>query len=470
MQISNLIIRYASYLLGLVFTVTNLILVSYYLDVNEFAVWGISLSLIYVFSQLNQLTFVQLIEKYFATYSKEIILTKLYQIIKFILFISPIWLFILYLLDKNNFFTRYKIDNIYLLFILITISSVLESIIEIFSKFMLISNKSKNIDIGELIILKFIRTVSFFLILHFGYSIFHLLFISIVLRGIFLMSMFRFLEKHFIKFVKNVLYSKVKIELFDKLKYTILAFLIKSIQVSFLNISFLIYTEINGKNIASVALGVIIINNLRPIAASFSSLIFPNVSLMANNNKVDENFIISSSFITTIISSFLIVGVLIIVEFKGLYSIYFEKYDNSIYKLVPFAVFAATINPIFHPVFLYLKFIGKELYQLFNVSFAFIISLFLITLSDINLVFCYFIFEMCILVNTTLSYKRFTRGNKIYLISICYLLTSIFLLIEYYGINLDHRPLILSLPFLYLVDYYIFKSNSEKIKSLFNIN
>ena len=45
MQISNLIIRYASYLLGLIFTVVNIFLVTYYLDINEFAVWGISLSL-----------------------------------------------------------------------------------------------------------------------------------------------------------------------------------------------------------------------------------------------------------------------------------------------------------------------------------------------------------------------------------------------------------------------------------------
>lgn len=470
MRISNLIIRYSSYLLGLIFTAFNIFLISFYLDINEFAVWGISLSLIYVFSQLSQLTFVQLIEKYFATYKNEEILAKLYQIIKFIIYISPIWIIVLYLLKNFSFFTKYKIENIYILFFLITISAVLESLIEIFSKFMLVSKKSKNLDIGELIILKIIRTISFFTILYFGYSFFHLLLISLILRGIFLITLFKSAEKSLIKFIKNVLYSKVKIELFDKFKYTILAFLIKSIQVSFLNIAFLIYTEINGENIASVALSVIVINNLRPIAASLSSLIFPRISLMANKNKVEDNFLMSSTFITTFMSSFLIVGILIIIEFKGLYSIYFEKYDNSIYKLVPFAVFAATINPIYHPVFLYLKFIGKELFQLFNVSLSFIISIFLIALSDIGLVFSYFIFEMCIFIITTLSYKKNAKNNKIYLISISYLITSIFLLIEYYGINLDHRLLIFSLPLFYLIDYFIYRSNTLKIKSIFEIN
>ena len=470
MQISNLIIRYTSYLLGLIFTVVNIFLITYYLDINEFAVWGISLSLIYIFSQLSQLTFVQLIEKYFPTYTKDVISTKLYQIIKFVIFTSPTWFIVLSLLENINFFTKYKIENIYILFLLITVSAVLESLIEIFSKFMLVSNKSKNVDIGELLILKFIRTVSFFMLLHFGYSIFHLLSIAILLRGIFLIILFTSSEKNLINFVIKVLKSKIKSELFDKFKYTILAFLIKSLQVSFLNIAFLIYTDIKGKNIASVALGVIIINNLRPIASSLTSLIFPSISLMAYKNRVEDDFLISSTFITTIISSFLIVGVLILIELKGLYSIYFEKYDDSIYKLIPFAVFAATINPIFQPAFLFLKFVGKELYQLFNVSSAFIISIFLVIFTDMNLIFSYFIFEMCTLIATTLSYKKMAKTTKIYLTSISYLITSIFLLVEYYGTNLDHRPFILSLPFFYLVDYYIYLSNREKIKSIFNSN
>ena len=149
---------------------------------------------------------------------------------------------------------------------------------------------------------------------------------------------------------------------------------------------------------------------------------------------------------------------------------YLEKYDNSIYKLIPFAVFAATINPIFQPVFLYLKFVGKELYQLLNVSIAFMISLLFVTFTDIGLIICYLIFEMFTLIITTLSYKKINTNTKIYLISISYLITSSFLLAEFYGYNLDHRPLIFTLPLYYFADYLLYKSNKEKIKSVFKFN
>ncbi len=470
MQVSNLIVRYASHLVGLVFTLVNLFFITYYLDLNEFAVWGISLSLIYVFSQISQLTFVQLIEKYFATFTQEEILKKLYQITKLILYISPILYIILALLDSFGFFKKYEIENIYILFVLITISSVLESLIEIFSKFMLVYNQSKKLDIREFLILKLIRTISFFLLLYFEYSIFHLLAVSILLRSVFLISLIKILEKNVINILKKILTSKIKIDLFDKFRYTILAFLIKSLQVSFLNIAFLLYTEVKDKNIAAFALCVLIINNLQPISASLTTLLFPSIAMMADKNKVENNFLISSTFITTFISSFLITGILILIEFKGLYSIYFEKYDNSIYKLITFSVFAATINPIFYPLFLYLKFIGKELTLLLNVLFSFLISILLVLFTDTNLIICYVIFEVFILIFTTVVHKKIKTNSKIYLISVCYLITSIFLIIEFYGYDLYHKPLIFSLPFLYIVDYYIYKLKRVEITSVFNLN
>ena len=470
MQISNLIVRYSSYLIGLIFTIVNIFFVTYYLDLNEFAVWGISLSLIYVFSQLNQLTFVQLIEKYFATYTQKVVLEKLYQMTKLILYISPIWYFILILLDNISFFNKYEIENIFILFALVTISSVLESLIEIFSKFLLVLDKSKKLDIRELLILKLIRTISIFLLLYFGYSIFHLLALSIFLRSIFLITLFKLIEKNIIVFLNKILTSKIKIDLFDKFRYTILAFFTKSLQVSFLNIAFLIYTDIKGNNTAAFALGVVIINNLLPISASLATLLLPSISLMANQNKVENNFLISSTYITTFISSFLITGILILIEFKGLYSVYFEKYDNSVYKLITFSVFAATINPIFYPMFLYLRFLGKEFAQLLYIIFSFLISILLVLYTDINLIFCYVIFEVVTLILTTLTYKKIKTKSKIFLISVCYFITSTFLILEFYGYDLDHRPLILSLPFLYMLDYYLYKLKRVEINSVFNLN
>ena len=47
-------------------TAVSIFLINYYLDSNEFAVWGVANSLIYILSQLGQLTYVQHVEKYFA--------------------------------------------------------------------------------------------------------------------------------------------------------------------------------------------------------------------------------------------------------------------------------------------------------------------------------------------------------------------------------------------------------------------
>ena len=64
-------VRYFSYILGTLFTILNLFLITSLLDIFQFAVWGVANSLIYIFSQLGQLTYVQYIEKYFPNFTKE---------------------------------------------------------------------------------------------------------------------------------------------------------------------------------------------------------------------------------------------------------------------------------------------------------------------------------------------------------------------------------------------------------------
>ena len=59
------ITRYATYFTGISTTAVSIFLINYYLNANEFAVWGIANSLIFILSQLGQLTYVQYIEKYF---------------------------------------------------------------------------------------------------------------------------------------------------------------------------------------------------------------------------------------------------------------------------------------------------------------------------------------------------------------------------------------------------------------------
>ena len=41
--------RYTTYMVGILTTAINLLMITYYLD-NEFAVWGIASSIVYIFS------------------------------------------------------------------------------------------------------------------------------------------------------------------------------------------------------------------------------------------------------------------------------------------------------------------------------------------------------------------------------------------------------------------------------------
>ena len=52
-------------------TIANLFLITYLLDIYQFGVWGVANSLVYVFSQLAQLTYVQYIESIFLNIQKK---------------------------------------------------------------------------------------------------------------------------------------------------------------------------------------------------------------------------------------------------------------------------------------------------------------------------------------------------------------------------------------------------------------
>ena len=106
--------RYTTYMVGILTTAINLLMITYYLDVNEFAVWGIVSSIVYIFSQLDSLTYVQYIDKYFPNMSFEETKIKIYQFLKTIILFSPIWLSFLFLLDGLGYFDKFLIENIYI--------------------------------------------------------------------------------------------------------------------------------------------------------------------------------------------------------------------------------------------------------------------------------------------------------------------------------------------------------------------
>ena len=85
MIIKRAIIRYVTYFSGVSTTAISIFLINYFLDSNEFAVWGVKHSLIYILSQLGQLTYVQYVEKYFPNLDDNEKRKTLYKFIKLLL-------------------------------------------------------------------------------------------------------------------------------------------------------------------------------------------------------------------------------------------------------------------------------------------------------------------------------------------------------------------------------------------------
>ena len=111
------LVRYFSYSVGTLFTVANLFIITTNLEIYQFAVWGVANSLIYIFSQISQLTYVQYVEKYFPTYSKEKMEGLLYKFLKTIFSTLPVWLLVLFLLNQVGYFLKYNANNLFILFV-----------------------------------------------------------------------------------------------------------------------------------------------------------------------------------------------------------------------------------------------------------------------------------------------------------------------------------------------------------------
>ena len=455
--------RYSAYIVGVLLAAINVFMLTYYLDFNEFAVWGISMSLVYIFSQIGQLTYIQYIDKYFPNISIEESKDKIYKFIKTIFLFSPLWLSILFLMEGVGYFDKFLIENIYILFILITLLVVLESNIELISKYMLSLQRTQSFDVYEFTVLKLLRSIVFFSLLFNGYSIYHLLFVSIILRSLFLLFVLKQNDKNIVVVIKNIFSSKVFENNFEKIKYTTIAFIIKTLQTTFLNVIFLIYSNFSeSKEIATYSLGVLIINILKPVIATFSSLLTPKISMRAYNQKKSSKFFFLISFLNTAISSFFIFVSLIIFIFEKYISEYFIDYEGDVVLIILLSILSSTITSIYQPVFLFVKFSDKEkilLYGVFaNYFFCFVFYILFHLFNLDNLIIFYMLFEICNLFISSKIYKRTFGESKVYLISYSYPV-SIFLVSIIFFIKLNIFLILFSIFIIYYIDYLRFKKN-----------
>ncbi len=284
MIIKRAIIRYATYFSGVSTTAISIFLINYFLDSNEFAVWGVTHSLIYILSQLGQLTYVQYVEKYFPNLDDNEKRKTLYKFIKTTIAFFPVWFFVLVLLYFLNYFAKFNITNIVYLFLMITVSVVIEASIEIVSKYLLTKKETIGLDKNEFIYSKFLRLFIFILLLINGFSIYHLLFTNILLRAFLFFRIINFEKAPINILLREILTVQIWDNNFTKIRYTFVAFGIKTLLISFLNVLFLFYSNFaNSEAIAVASLGVLIINNLRPAVGSLTSLLSPMISQNVKN-------------------------------------------------------------------------------------------------------------------------------------------------------------------------------------------
>lgn len=350
--------RFFSYTFGLLIQISIIFLMTTKLEIYQFGLWGVSMSFVFILSTLSQMTFFQNIEKYFPNYSSEKRQHYFIKYLKTIFCSSPLILIFLYTLKFFNYFDKFYIDNVFYLLIMLTFLSTIESCLVISDGYFVATRKSNIFDLFELSFYKVPRFFAFYILLNFGFSVFYLIFFTIVLRFLLLLLILKYEFKNYKLFLKVFQNNSILKDNFQNIRYNFVAFFNNSLYISFINILFLISSNLlENIDIAHYALMVLVLNNLRPIMNTIPSLLPPLISRSIETDfKLNSKIKLIEVINQILISSFLLL-VLLIVNFNNLISIFFEDYFDGIYKLIFLASFASTLNSIYFT---------KYLEQLFN--------------------------------------------------------------------------------------------------------
>ena len=452
-------VRFFSYTLGTLFTIINLFLITSLLDIFQFAVWGVANSLIFIFSQFGQLTYVQYIEKYFPNFSEKKMEFYFYKFIKTIFSTTFIWLAILFIMQYFGYFIKFNANNLYLLFIIIAFLTSIEAAIEISSKYLLALNQTKKFDTYELLIFKLARLGVFYFLLINGYSVYYLLLANLLIRSIFLISVINYKNDGLLKITKKIFQSKIFNDNFNKLSYTSFAFLIKSLMATFLNLIFIILTIFSDNiTIANYSLGILIINNLRPIIASLSSLLTPIISVNIKNKKESINLLNIVVYINTIFIAFITFVSFFITEYEFVIKYFLESFDEEIYSIIFISVFASSLMSIYYPKYINILFSNKEkqIFKYFFINYFFCISFYYFFYEELNfnLIYFYILFEV---INTNITryiYKKTSSSYKSPYVSFSFWFMCTFFISTLVPINVSQLYMSILFAIFLFIDIY----------------
>lgn len=440
--------RYATSSLGIFFTALNIFFVTFYLDVNEFAVWGIANSLIYFLTQIGQLTYVQYVEKYFPNLEHNEMFSKLIKFIKTVILFLPVWFLILICLNYFDYFEKYKIENIEILFLLISLSIFIESTNEIVSKYILSIEKTTKYDQIDFTFNKLFKLIIFLILLVNNFSIYHLLFTNLVIKCLYVLTVIFQNGQNFKSIISEFVKTKVFKDNFLSLSYSSSAFLIKTLHVSFLNIVFLMFTPfVSSNEVATYSLCIFIINNLRPVSSSMSALLIPKISRNIQLKNKDTKLLNFITNLSAMVGSLFVLASMVLFFLRDLYTLYFNDYLDNFYFLIVLSIYASTINSLYAPKFFHIKFSNEEgkILILTFINYFSLLTLNAYFEGSLNIILIYIIFELInFLIVQLLYYLRKYEGNKI-INSPSYIFATISTILIYFEIYLNIPLLILIL-------------------------
>ncbi|MDB3866619.1 hypothetical protein N9309_02560 [Acidimicrobiia bacterium] len=452
-------VRYLSNSVGTLFTITNLFIVTYLLDIYQFALWGVANSLVYIFSSVGQLTYVQYIEKYFPTYSGDKMNFFLYKFLKTISLLIFIWLSVLYLLKYVGYFDKYNADNMHILFIIIAFLTFVESAIELVSKYLLALKKTENYDLNELVLFKIVRVVIFYLLLSNGYSVYYLLLTNLFLRAFLLLRVLNHDSSGIKHIITSIFYSDIRKENFENFSYTIVAFSIKTLQVTFLNVIFLLLTVFSdNETIANYSLGILIINNLRPIFSSLSGLLTPIISKNIEKRKNNDSLFNLVNYINRISISIVVIISMYIIDYRFLINNFLQSFDDSVYSIILISICASSVTSLYIPVFLKTLFENNEKKLLKIILFNYIFSLASYSILEyfytINIIYVYLFFEI---LNFSIFYILFQNKKNTFFNSYSFYSVGAYLVFYITTSSLNLFFLLVCLLLIF-IDLYKFKN------------
>lgn len=411
--------RFVSYSLGLVVQIIFIFILTSKLDIYQFAVWGISMSFIYIFSTIQQLAYYQNIEKYFPNLNSSLQKKYLIKYIKTISTTSFLVFMIMMGINKFNYFDKYNIENIVYLLLMITIFSTIEAALVILDGYYNSKKNSYIYDIRDLLIYKIPRLLTVLILLNYNFSIFYLLFVSMILRIIFLLFLLKIEWNNLYEFILLFRGERIFQDNFSNFKYNFFAFSNSTIYLTFLNLLFLVAsTKYSNLDIAHYSLLVLIINNLRPVFNSLPTVITPMISKLIKERKKTSQIIESTIFINQLCISFLIIIAILEIENKFILDNLLADYFSGIYILITLAIFSSSLSSNYTTQYIFLLFNKKEKnIFLFNISISIFLTLLYFYLAKIfldNFIYIYILYEFLFYCFINYNYFIFEKKNIIF--------------------------------------------------------